>query len=94
MSDSFRTTPPESRLGSSPGSNGYQSAFNAEPGQQDDRTAEAGKAILVGVLGGLLSAAGYIIYRRLPDEQKERLQAQGRAFLQQRINELRQNLNI
>jgi hypothetical protein len=50
--------------------------------------------VLVGVLGGLLSAAGYLIYRRLPDEQKQRLQSQLRVMLQQRITEIRQNFNI
>ena len=31
--------------------------------------AEAGRTLMVGVLGGLLSAAGYLVYQRLPDEQ-------------------------
>jgi hypothetical protein len=94
MSESFRTPPTESRFGSQ-GSDRYRSAFNTEPEQRDEEHAgEAGKALLVGVLGGLLSAAGYLIYRRLPDEQKERLQAQARVIIQQRITEIRQNLNI
>jgi hypothetical protein len=50
--------------------------------------------VLVGVLGGLLSAAGYMIYRRLPDEQRQRLNSQIRTMVQQRITELRQNFNI
>jgi hypothetical protein len=50
--------------------------------------------VLVGILGGLLSAAGYMIYRRLPDEQKQRLQTQVRSVVQQRITEIRQNFNI
>ncbi len=59
-----------------------------------DEAGEAGKIVLVGVLGGLLSAAGYLIYRRLPDEQRERLHAQVRQIVQQRITEIRQNFNI
>jgi hypothetical protein len=55
---------------------------------------EAGKALLVGLLGGLLSAAGYLVYQRLPDDQKDRLQQQAKSMLQQRINEVRQNFNI
>jgi predicted ATPase len=50
--------------------------------------------VLAGILGGLLSAAGYLIYRRLPDEQRDRLHTQVRTMLQQRITELRQNFNI
>jgi len=46
------------------------------------------------VLGGLLSAAGYMIYRRLPEEQKERLHSQVRTLVQQRITEIRQSFNI
>jgi len=52
------------------------------------------QALLVGVLGGLLSAAGYLVYQRLPEDQKERLQGQAKQMLQQRITELRQNFNI
>jgi hypothetical protein len=94
MSESFRTTPPEQQWssGTNPG-NGYQSAFGGGP-RDESEAGEAGKIVLVGVLGGLLSAAGYIIYRRLPEEQRQRLNAQARSFVQQRVTELRQNLNI
>jgi hypothetical protein len=55
---------------------------------------EAGRTVLVGVLGGIISAAGYLVYQRLPDEQKERLHRQVRGVLEQRINELRSNFNL
>jgi hypothetical protein len=55
---------------------------------------EAGRTVLVGVLGGIISAAGYLVYQRLPDEQKERLHRQVRGVLESRINELRSNFNI
>jgi hypothetical protein len=55
---------------------------------------DAGRTVLVGVLGGILSAAGYLVYQRLPDEQKERLQRQVRGLLEARINEIRANFNI
>lgn len=85
MSESFRTT-----------DNGYQ-AFGQKSGQDDrgeDDAGEVGKALLVGLLGGLISAAGYMVYRRLPEEQKEKLHTQVRTVVQQRITELRQNFNI
>ncbi|MGA7571964.1 MAG: hypothetical protein WCA80_14260, partial [Candidatus Aquilonibacter sp.] len=63
-----------------------------EPNAENDN--EVGKALLIGLLGGLASAAGYMVYRRLPDEQKERLHAQVRTLVAQRITELRQNFNI
>jgi hypothetical protein len=75
--------------------NGYQSAFDsAARGPEEHDASEVTKTLLVGVLGGLLSAAGYMIYRRLPDEQKEKLHAQIRSAVQQRITEFRQNFNI
>ncbi|MFZ0032205.1 MAG: hypothetical protein WAK84_10070 [Candidatus Cybelea sp.] len=94
MSDSFRTSPPEPPWSSSPNAgNGYQGAFG-ERGPGDDDAGDAGKILLVGVLGGLLSAAGYMVYRRLPEEQRQRLNGQVRSMIAQRITELRQNFNI
>jgi hypothetical protein len=94
MSESFRTTPSDQPWSSSatPG-NGHQSGYGDDQHSEDD-AGEAGKVVLVGILGGLLSAAGYMIYRRLPDEQKQRLNTQVRSVIQQRITELRQNFNI
>ena len=94
MSESFRTTPPDQPWSSSSPGNGYQSGFNQQRADSEDDSGEAGKIVLVAVLGGLLSAAGYMIYRRLPNEQKERLHSQVRSMVQQRITELRQNFNI
>ncbi|MBV9718606.1 MAG: hypothetical protein JOZ77_04760 [Candidatus Eremiobacteraeota bacterium] len=95
MSESFRTTPPEQPWSSSTNQgNGYQGAFGEKATPDEADAGDAGKVVLVGVLGGLLSAAGYMIYRRLPDEQKQRLNAQVRSIVQQRITEIRQNFNI
>lgn len=60
----------------------------------NDGDNEVGKALLVGLVGGLVSAAGYFVYRRLPDEQKERLHSQVRGMVADKVNELRQNFNI
>ena len=95
MSESFRTTPPDQPWSStSNAGNGYQGGPGERPQHNDDDTGDAGKVVLVGVLGGLLSAAGYMIYRRLPDEQKARLHAQVRTLVQERIGEIRRNFNI
>jgi hypothetical protein len=94
MSESFRTTPPDQPWsGSANPGNGYQGGYGERPHDESD-SGEAGKIVLVGVLGGLLSAAGYLIYQRLPEEQKQRLTAQVRSIVAQRITELRQNFNI
>ncbi len=93
MSETFRTTPPDQQWsGANSAGNGYQGAFGGEPNAENDN--EVGKALLIGLLGGLASAAGYMVYRRLPDEQKERLHAQVRTLVAQRITDLRQNFNI
>jgi hypothetical protein len=96
MSETPRSTPTEQQW---PGSNGYQGTYaeNARVNYEDTEntgSSEMGKALLVAVLGGLISAAGYLVYQRLPDEQKDRLQRQAKDMLQQRINEVRQNFNI
>lgn len=94
MSDTFKTTPPEQQW--SGGNGGYKGAHaDDSPGYTGESGGnDAGKAVLVGMLGGLLSAAGYLVYQRLPEDQKERLQGQAKQLLQQRINELRQNFNF
>ena len=95
MNESFRSTPPGQQWSGANPANGQQGSFGHDaPKAHDDDGAEVGKALLVGLLGGLVSAAGYMIYRRLPDEQKERLNAQVRTVVQARINEIRQNFNI
>ena len=63
-------------------------------GSADANNTEAGRTVLVGVLGGIISAAGYLVYQRLPDDQKERLHRQVRGVLESRINELRSNFNL
>ena len=57
-------------------------------------TGDAGRTVMVGVLGGIISAAGYLVYQRLPEEQKDRLHKQVRSLLESRINEIRQNFNL
>jgi hypothetical protein len=66
-----------------------QSKPNSAPGQGDP-----GRTVLVGVLGGIISAAGYLVYQRLPDDQRDRLHRQVRGLLESRLNEIRQNFNI
>ena len=95
MSDTYPTTPPEQRTGG----NGYKGTYadNASVSYEtsdDTGSPEIGRTLLVGMLGGILSAAGYLIYQRLPEEQKERLQSQAKSMLQQRINDIRQNFNV
>ncbi len=95
MSESFRATPPEQQWsGKNGGGSGFQGQVGSNQPEGGDATGDVGKALLVGILGGLVSAAGYMIYRRLPDEQKEALHNQVKGQVAQRINEIRSNFNI
>jgi hypothetical protein len=75
-------------MSKTPGNNDVPPSHNSDAGS------DAGRTVLVGVLGGIISAAGYLVYQRLPDEQKDRLHRQVRGLLESRINEIRQNFNI
>ncbi len=55
---------------------------------------ETGRTLLIGVLGGIVSAAGYLIYTRLPEEQKDKLNQQVRTVVESRVNEFRSRLNF
>ncbi|MDQ2680905.1 MAG: hypothetical protein M3Y21_07785 [Candidatus Eremiobacteraeota bacterium] len=97
MSDTFRPTPADHYGSGSDNGNGYKgtSAENARSSyEQADGSGDVGKTLLIGVLGGLISAAGFLVYQRLPEDQKERLQGQVKGMVAQRINEIRSNFNI
>ena len=69
--------------------------FSGNSGEKHpEPNADAGKAVLVGLLGGLVSAAGYLVYQRLPEEQKRRIQVQVRGLIESRLSEIRDNLKI
>ncbi len=84
MTDSEKPLAEHARNGSTPP--------HSDP--QSDNTGEAGRVMLVAILGGLVSAAGYLVYRRLPDEQRDRLHSQVRGAVENRLNEIRANFNI
>ncbi len=88
MSDTFKPTPADNYTSSS-----YGTTSNKSYEPPDDSN-DMGRTVLVGVVGGLLSAAGYLVYQRLPEDQKEKLHGQVKGMLAQRISELRNNFNI
>jgi predicted phage gp36 major capsid-like protein len=66
----------------------------SDPYYADASTNEAGRTLLAAVVGGVVSAAGYLVYTRLPDDQKEKLHGQVRQLVESRVNELRGRFNI
>jgi hypothetical protein len=93
MSDIFKPISDDAVTGSgaasTPGSI-YTSADPYAPAASN----EAGRTVLAGLLGGVASAVGYIVYSRLPEDQKVKLQAQVRSLVESRINELRSRFNV
>lgn len=71
-----------------------QPGASSPSGNSGAASTDAGRTVLVGVLGGIISAAGFMVYQRLPDEQKDRLHRQVRGVLESRITELRNNFNL
>jgi hypothetical protein len=84
MSETYRSNEPS----------GSNSSYGSNNNAEDPASNEVGRTLLVGVLGGLLSAAGYVVYQRLPDDQKQRLQAQAKGLFDSKLNELRQSFNF
>jgi hypothetical protein len=62
-----------------------------DPGASSNET---GRTLLIGFLGGIVSAAGYLIYTRLPEEQKDKLNQQVRTVVESRVNEFRSRMNF
>ncbi len=67
-------------------------AHNANEGPQPNSDARG--ATIAGLVGAVVGAAGYLIYQRLPDEQRARLQHQVRTLIDQKVSELRENFRI
>jgi hypothetical protein len=69
-------------------------SLSNDPLFADESTNEVGRTLLAAVVGGVASAVGYLVYTRLPDEQKEKLRAQARQLVESRVNELRGRFNL
>jgi hypothetical protein len=79
--------------------NSGNDTYGNPPPRQDNNLPDAagketGRTLLAGVVGGIVSAAGYLIYSRLPEDQKDRLHSQVRTVVETRLNELRGRFNI
>ncbi|MBD5634245.1 MAG: hypothetical protein IAI49_07175 [Candidatus Eremiobacteraeota bacterium] len=84
MTDIFKPIADDRSAASSTGSDPYASSSSND----------AGRTLIAGVVGGIVSAAGYLVYSRLPDDQKERLRGQVRQLVETRVNELRGRFNL
>ena len=59
-----------------------------------DREIDARKALLAGLIGGIVATAGYLLYQRLEEEQKENIRATVVSFVQDKISEIRSQIKM
>jgi|GEM_PF-2087644 len=62
--------------------------------QNDGDSPDMRKALLAGLIGGVVASAGYMLYQRLEDEQKEAIKHSVMSFVQDRIGDIRSQLKI
>jgi hypothetical protein len=86
MNDTTKPTPNAAGDGQSP-----KPAPEFKPASEPN---EAGRTLLVGLLGGIASAVGYAIYARLSEDQKEVVHRQVKGVVESRVNQIRSNLNL
>jgi hypothetical protein len=74
--------------------NGPNPSHNDNNNNLPPSSREASRTLLAGVVGGIVSAAAYLIYSRLPDDQRDRLHSQARTLIESKVNEMRSRFNI
>ncbi len=80
--------------GSSSGTYSSGTTYSAADSYGTSSSGDAGKTLLAAVVGGIASAVGYLVYTRLPDDQKDRLHQQVRSLVENRVNEIRGRFNL
>jgi len=64
------------------------------PYQSGDEAPDLRKALLAGLVGGIVASAGYLLYQRLEDEQKNAIRNTVVGFVQDKIGEIRSQLKM
>lgn len=59
-----------------------------------DSQIDGRKALLAGLIGGAIAAAGYVLYQRLEEEQKENIRNTVVGFVQDKISEIRSQIKM
>lgn len=59
-----------------------------------DREGEARKALIAGLIGAAIGTAGYLIYSRLEEEQKDALRRTVAKFVEDKISDVRSQLKL
>lgn len=65
-----------------------------ESGRRSQTEVELRKTLLAGVIGAVVGAAGYFIYSRLEDEQKDALRQSVGKFVEDKIADVRSQLKF
>ena len=59
-----------------------------------DSQIDGRKALLAGLIGAAIAAAGYVLYQRLGEEQKENIRNTVVGFVQDKISEIRSQIKM
>lgn len=52
------------------------------------------KALVAGLIGGVVATAGYLLYQRLEEEQRETIRNTVVSFVQDKLSEIRSQLKM
>jgi len=66
----------------------------SDNGSAADEPVDVRRALLVGLVGGVVAAAGYLLYQRLDEGQKETIKHTVVSFVQDKISEVRGQLKV
>lgn len=75
---------------------------NVTPAQPDvepssnpgDSALEAKRALLAGLVGGIVGTAGYLLYTRLEEEQKNSIRRSISKFVEEKVAEIKSQLKL
>lgn len=69
-------------------------SYADESGQRNHTEGELRKTLLAGVIGAVVAAAGYFIYSRLEEDQKDALRESVGKFVGDKIADVRSQLKF
>lgn len=69
-------------------------AYADESSRRNHSNPELRKTLLAGLIGAVVAAAGYFIYSRLEDEQKEAIRQTVGKFVEDKIADVRSQLKF
>lgn len=69
-------------------------SYADETGRRDRSDGELRKTLLAGLIGAVVASAGYFIYTRLEEEQREAIRQSVGKFVEEKIADVRSQLKF